>query len=589
MVDTILTVLGLLSGVALFLYGMSVMGEGLKQVAGNKLELILYKLTSTPLKGLLLGAAVTAVIQSSSATSVMVVGFVNSGLMKLSQAIGIIMGANIGTSITGWIICLSYIDGQAGLASLLSTTTISGVVAIIGIILRMFVKKDKYHALGNIMLGFAVLMVGMQMMSGAVAPLSESPAFTGFLTSFRNPVLGILFGITLTAVLQSASAAVGILQALSITGAITFSSALPMCMGIGIGAATPVLLSSIGTGVNARRTALVYLLNDVFAMLIGSTLFYSANGLFHFPFYTMVLDPFSIAMLNTVYRLLTMLILLPFTHGVEKLTKMLVKDHPDDEDDEDTDTLDLLENRFLDYPALALSQCKKAMDSMADNVVKNLMRALNLYDHFEPDTYKKIGVKEKRIDKYQDKLDTYLMQLLSRELSTAQSVQASKYLHVIPDLERIGDYGYEMAKVAKSQAEDNAYFTDISRKELDVMKEAVIDIVDMTLDSFEQDDLRMAQGVEPLRHYISQMASHLRHRRINRMKDTQEAVEQGFDYNELVNDMERIADHCSNIAIYVIETSRREADTHAYVKRLKKEAAAEYQRYMDIYKHKYIY
>lgn len=587
MADTIVTVLGLLSGVALFLYGMSVMGEGLKQVAGNKLELILYKLTSTPVKGLLLGAAVTAVIQSSSATSVMVVGFVNSGLMKLSQAIGIIMGANIGTSITGWIICLSYIDGQQGLASLLSTATISGVVAIVGIIFRMFLKKNKSHALGNIMLGFAVLMVGMQMMSGAVAPLSESAAFIGFLTSFRNPVLGILFGIALTAVLQSASAAVGILQALSITGAITFSSALPMCMGIGIGAATPVLLSSIGTSVNAKRTALVYLLNDVFAMLIGSTLFYSANALVHFSFYTMVLNPFSIALLNTVYRLLTMMILLPFTKAIEKLTKILIKERPDEEEEEDT--LDLLENRFLDYPALALSQCKKAMDSMASNVVKNLMRSLNLYDKYDPDVYSKIESKEKRIDKYQDKLDDYLMQLLSRELTEAQTAQASKYLHVIPDLERIGDYGYEMAKVAQRRAEANIFFTEVSRQELNVMKEAVTDIVDMTLQSFEENDLKQAEGVEPLRHFISVMGNRLRHRRIDRMKDSREAVEQGFDYNELVNDMERIADHCSNIAIYVIETSRQEVDAHAYVKRLKKEAAEQYKQYMDAYKQKYIY
>ncbi|WP_289642185.1 Na/Pi symporter, partial [uncultured Dubosiella sp.] len=286
-INTIVLVLTLLSGVALFLYGMSVMGDGLKQMAGNKLELILYKLTNTPLKGLLLGAAVTAVIQSSSATTVMVVGFVNSGMMKAAQAIGIIMGANIGTSITGWILCLSYIDGQQGIAQLLSTATISAIVAILGIIFRTFLKKDVYRQLGNIMLGFAILMIGMQTMSGAVAPLKDSPAFVSMLTSFTNPVLGIVFGIALTAVLQSASAAVGVLQALSVTGAIVFQSAYPMIMGIGIGAACPVLLSAMGTNKYGKRTALVYLINDVFAMILGTTLFYSVNAFVHFDFYSM--------------------------------------------------------------------------------------------------------------------------------------------------------------------------------------------------------------------------------------------------------------------------------------------------------------
>ena len=323
-------ILSLLSGVALFLFGMSLMGDGLKRVAGNKLELVLYKLTNTPIKGLLLGTVVTAIIQSSSATTVMVVGFVNSGMMKVAQAIGIIMGANIGTSITGWILCLSYIDGSSGIAQLLSTATISAVVAIVGILFKMFFKKSTYKNVGDIMLGFAILMVGMQTMSGAVSPLKENEHFVNMLTMFTNPFLGILVGIAFTAVLQSASASVGILQALSVTGSISFAAALPITMGIGVGAACPVLLSSIGTNKNGKRTALIYLLNDLFGMIFWSITFYSVNAFVHFPFMDMTMRPVTIALMNTVFRMATILLLIPFISQFEKLVFRLVKDSPED-------------------------------------------------------------------------------------------------------------------------------------------------------------------------------------------------------------------------------------------------------------------
>ena len=327
-------ILSLLSGVALFLYGMALMGDSLKKVAGNKLELILYKLTNSPIKGLLLGTVVTAIIQSSSATTVMVVGFVNSGMMKVAQAIGIIKGANIGTSITGWILCLSYIDGSSGIAQLLSTATISAIVAIIGIILRTFVKKKPYTDVGDIMLGFAILMVGMQTMSGAVSPLKENPHFVSLLTMFKNPFMGILVGIAFTAVLQSASASVGILQALSITGSITFAAALPITMGIGVGAACPVLLSSIGTNKNGKRTALIYLLNDLFGMIFWSIVFYSINAVVHFTFMDEVMTPFRTALLNSVFRILTILVLAPFISKIEKLVFILIKDTEEDNEEQ---------------------------------------------------------------------------------------------------------------------------------------------------------------------------------------------------------------------------------------------------------------
>ena len=372
----ITNVLSLLSGVALFLFGMSQMGDGLKKAAGEKLELILYKLTSTPLKGVLLGTAVTAIIQSSSATSVMVVGFVNAGMMKVAQAIGIIMGANIGTSVTGWILCLSYIDGSSGVAQILSTATISAVVAIVGILFKMVAKKVSMKNVGDIMLGFSILMVGMQMMSGAMSPLKSDPDFIELLTMFSNPFVGIIVGILFTAVLQSASASIGILQALSVMGGMTFASAFPITMGIGVGAAVPVLLSSIGTNKNGKRTALIYLLNDLFGMVFWSIAFYSVNAFVHFDFLDMVMSPVSIAILNSVFRVATVVILFPFIKWIEKLVFLLVKDAP--EELEDFADFDLLEERFLAYPALAIGQSHTAMNGMAKKARKNVIRAINL-------------------------------------------------------------------------------------------------------------------------------------------------------------------------------------------------------------------
>ncbi|MBS4908946.1 MAG: Na/Pi cotransporter family protein, partial [Ruminococcus sp.] len=407
-------ILSLLSGVALFLFGMSLMGDGLKMVAGNKLEAFLYRMTNTPLKGVALGTGVTSVIQSSSATTVMVIGFVNSGMMKLKQAIGIIMGANIGTSITGWILCLSYIDGKNGIAKILSTATISAVVAIIGIILRMACKRSVHKNIGNIMLGFAILMTGMQTMSGAVSPLKDSPAFTNMLTMFSNPLIGILVGIAFTAVLQSASATVGVLQALSVTGILTFSSAFPIVLGIGVGAACPVLISAIGANKNGKRTALIYLLNDLFGMLFWSIVFYTLNAIFHFKFMNIVMTPVYIALMNTVFRAATICILSPFIKYIEKLVYILIKD--DEEDLDEQKDFDLLEERFLNYPAIAIAQSHTAMNGMARKARKNLSRSVSLLKKYSDEKYQKIEEKEVLIDKYEDKLGTYLMQLTGKEL-----------------------------------------------------------------------------------------------------------------------------------------------------------------------------
>ena len=581
----IMIVLTLLSGVALFLYGMSLMGDGLKRVAGNQLELVLYKLTNTPIKGVLLGTIVTAIIQSSSATTVMVVGFVNSGMMKVAQAIGIIMGANIGTSVTGWILCLSYIDGSSGIAQLLSTATISAVVAIIGIIFKMFVKKANYKNVGDIMLGFAILMVGMQTMSGAVSPLKDNPHFVNLLTKFENPFMGIIVGIAFTAVLQSASASVGILQALSVTGSISFAAALPITMGIGVGAACPVLLSSIGTNKNGKRTALIYLLNDLFGMIFWSIVFYSVNAFVHFKFLNMTMSPIKIAMMNSIFRLATIMILLPCINLIEKLVFRLIKDDP--EDLEEQADFDLLEERFLAYPALAIGQSHTAVNGMAKKARKNINRALSLLGDYSQDKYNKVQEKENLIDKYEDKLGTYLMQLTGQEMSTVQMQQVSKFLHTISDFERLGDHAVNISNVANEISEKKITFSESAQKELSVLEAAVREIVDLTVDAFCEDDLEMAAKIEPLRELIGILCNDLKNRHVNRLREGKCEFRQGFAFNDLLTNLERIAAHCSNVAVAMIETETSEFDTHEYLKSVRHMKDDAYLECFDSYARKY--
>lgn len=579
------SILSLLSGVALFLYGMSVMGDSLKKVAGNKLELILYKLTSTPLKGILLGTAVTAIIQSSSATTVMVVGFVNSGMMKVAQSIGIIMGANIGTSVTGWILCLSYIEGSGGIAQLLSTATISAVVAIIGIVFRMVMKKDSYRHVGEIMLGFAILMFGMQTMSGAVAPLKDSETFRSMLTMFTNPAAGILVGILFTAVLQSASASVGILQALSVTGGISFAVALPIVMGIGVGAACPVLMSAIGTNKNGKRTALIYLLNDLFGMLFWSIVFYTLNAIFHFKFMNVVMTPVYIALMNTVFRAATICILSPFIKYIEKLVYILIKD--DEEDLDEQKDFDLLEERFLNYPAIAIAQSHTAMNGMARKARKNLSRSVSLLKKYSDEKYQKIEEKEVLIDKYEDKLGTYLMQLTGKELSGDQTKQVSKFLHTISDFERMGDHALNVARTAKELYDKKIVFSDEARYELNVLIAAMKEIVTSTVQAFSRDDLQMAARIEPLRELIGMLCDELKMRHVDRLQSGKCGISQGFAFNDLLTNIERVSDHCSNVAVAMIELESRNFDTHEYLKSVREMRNTEYKRYFEEYEQKY--
>lgn len=572
-ISIVLLVLGLLSGVALFLYGMGVMGDGLKKVAGNKMETLLYRLTNTPIKGILLGAGVTAIIQSSSATSVMVVGFVNSGMMKVVQGIAIIMGANIGTSITGWILCLSDIEGAGGIASLLSSSSIAAIVAIFGILLKKIAKKDSTKAVGDIMLGFTILMLGMSTMKSAMAPLQDNPSFTGLLTKFSNPILGILLGILITAVLQSASASVGILQSIASSGYLPFSAALPIVMGIGVGAACPVLMSGMSSNKNGKRTALVYLINDLFGMIICSILFYAGQAIItkggSFAFMNTRMSSVSIALLNTVYRIVTILFLAPFIKQINKLVFWIIKDTA--EDVEDQAEFDLLEDRFLPNPDIALAQVHTVMNSMASKAQKNVHRSFELMENYTLEAFNVIKEKENVIDKYEDKLGTYLMKATSKDMNQNQTRQSSKFLHTVSDFERIGDHASGISKVAKELDDKKIEFSDSAKKEIAVLQEAVNEVLSMATESFETDNIVIAHQVEPLHMTVRTLCGQLRKNHIARLQKGNCGVETGFAFNDLLSNMERISAHCSNIAVAMIEFEGNDFNTHAYLKEVRQQ------------------
>lgn len=559
-------VISLLGGVALFLFGMGLMGDGLKKVAGNQMEMILYRMSGTPLKGILLGTGVTAVIQSSSATSVMVVGFVNSGMMRLEQAISVIHGALIGTSITGWIICLSSIEGT-GWVSLLSTSTISAVVALIGIILRMLKKSQTQVHVGDILLGFAVLMYGMQAMTGAVAPLKQSEAFISLLTTFTNPILGIVVGAAFTAVLQSASAAIGILQALSMTGAISFACAYPIILGVAVGASVPVLISSIGARTDGRRSALLYLLIEVIAVVVFALIYYIPGLFVTFGFEYLVMSPVTIAISNTMFRVLSAVVLMPFNKPMIKLSERIIKSDPNERN---ADTyFDRLDERFLRTPALAIEQCRLTVDDMAFLSVENIRDAFELIGNYSDKGFKKVVDLEDLIDKFEDKLGTYLVKITSHDLNTEQSDDVSKYLHTLSDFERISDHALNIAETSKEIKEKKTVFSEGAQHEIDVMLAALNEILDTASRAFVNNDIQLAYRVEPLEEQVDYLCDTMKLHHIERVQKGSCSLEQGFVFNDLLNNFERVADHCSNIAVAVIELNADNFDTHDYINNLK--------------------
>lgn len=580
---SISNIIALLGGVALFLFGMGLMGDGLKKVAGDKLELVLYRLAGTPAKGIALGAGVTAAIQSSSATTIMVVGFVNSGMMKLGQAIPVIQGALIGTSITGWIICLSSIQG-AGWASLLSTATITSVMAVAGIILRMFSKNQKKQ-IGDIMLGFAVLMFGMQTMSGAVAPLKESETFIRLLMTFSNPIVGILVGAAFTAVIQSSSAAIGILQALSMTGAVSFATAYPVILGVAMGAAVPVLLSSVGAKADGRRAAISYLLIEVLGAVVCGILYYSLDAAIGFGINGMIVSPVSIALINTLFRLATALILGPLNKQLKKLATALIKESADER--EMNEVLDRLDERFLKHPALAIEQSRLTINSMAQAAKGNLLNSLSLLSHYSDELFEKIELTEDSVDMFEDKIGSYLVQINTNELNKKQNESVSKYLHTLSDFERISDHAMNLAEVAQEIHQKKLSFSPEAGKELGVLTDALQEILELSFSAFAEDDLEKAYMVEPLEERIDLLCDELKMRHVDRLQQGICSLSHGFVFNDLITNFERVGDHCSNLAIAIIELAANAYDTHGYVINLKKLHAHNFDALYEHYTEKY--
>ncbi|MBQ5739547.1 MAG: Na/Pi cotransporter family protein [Oscillospiraceae bacterium] len=573
--------IALLGGLAFFLFGMTLLGDGLKRVAGSKLEIILGKLTATTFKGVLLGALVTAVIQSSSATTVMVVGFVNSGIMKLVNAIGIIIGANIGTTATGWILVLADVEGSGAFSS----ATMFALIAFIGIILFFFCKNSTKKSIGMIMLAFSVLMSGMQSMSGAMAPLKTSPAFLNFISAVSNPLVAILVGIAVTAVIQSCSASIGILQALSITGVISYEVAVPMVLGMCIGACAPVLLSAIGANVNGKRAAFVYLYFNIAGSILLMIPFYILHAVVGLDFMSATATSMGIAIVNTTYKVLATCLLAPFAKVLEKLAVTTIREKKSDEDDDEEDNL--LDERFLEYPPLALEQIGKTLQQMSTAAFKNLSRAISLFSEFKPERFEKILRREEKVDRYEDHLGAYLVKLHRKELNEKETLLSGRYLNCLGNLERVSDHAVNIAELAEELSRKRVSFSEQAAAELRICIDAVTEITKLTQEALESDNVEKARMVEPLEDVIDALTQELKVRHIQRVQEGRCTLELGFIFNDCINNFERVADHCSNIAVAILEGTDASVQSHAYLHSLKENDRDEYRERFNEWAKKY--
>lgn len=546
------TILTFLGGLAFFLYGMNVMGDGLSKLSGGRLERILENLTSNPVKGVLLGAAVTAVIQSSSATTVMVVGFVNSGIMRLNQAVSIIMGANIGTTITSWILSLTGIESSNFFLQLLKPTSFSPVLAFIGVILYMFTKNETKKDAGIIMLGFAVLMFGMDTMSGAVKPLADVPAFTNLFVAFSNPVLGLLAGTILTAIIQSSSASVGILQALCVTGAVTYSSALPIIMGQNIGTCVTALISAIGASKNAKRAAMVHLYFNIIGTFTFMILFYLLNAAIHFSFLTDTANAAGIAVVHSAFNIFATLVLLPFSKVLVKLATLTIRDKEEAASTLPARDLPALDTRFLEQPAFAMEQSRHAAMIMAEDSEGSLRQAMELLMHYDQEQANSVTILEGKVDNYEEELGTYLLKLSDKDLNRDDSRTLSILLQSLADLERISDHALLIAGSAQEMHTKNLTFSEKAQEELKIMMNSILEILDMTYRVLDTQDASLASGVEPLETSIRNWGKELKSRHIRRLREGKCTVEMGFVLTDITTSLERVASHCSNIASYVL-------------------------------------
>lgn len=580
----IFSVLTLIGGLVLFLYGMDVMGQGLERLAGGKLEKLFDKLTSNPFKGALLGFVVTAIIQSSSATTVMLVGFVNSGIMKLRQSIGIIMGANIGTAVTAWLLSMTGIEGGNIWLEMLKPSSFTPILALVGIIFYMFMKDDKHKFIGMILLGFTVLMYGMDIMSGSVEPLKDMPEFSQILLMFDNPILGILVGAGLTAIIQSSSASVGILQALSSTGAVHFSTALPIILGQNIGTCITAAISAIGTNKNAKRVAAIHLMFNIIGTIIFVALYYPLNAVFEFAFANAVVDALDIAVIHTLFKVVTTVILFPFIGLLEKLSYIVIRDK-DSNGTAGSDT-PVIDERFMSTPAFAVAQCKTQTVKMAELAKKNIIDAISLIKKWDKTTAHQISETERAVDKYEDVIGTYLVRLSGQEMSYQDSRTVSTILHTISDFERISDHAKNIYSSAKELHEKKIELSKKAQAELEVMFSAIEEIIDLTIKSIRDNDLYSAYLVEPLEEVVDQLRTKLKSRHIKRLQKGSCSMETGFIYLDLLTSLERVSDHCSNVAVCLIQVSDDNFETHEYLRTVKT-SGEEFDSHVDKYLEKY--
>lgn len=584
---TIFHVFSLFGGLALFLFGMDIMGKALEKQAGGHLQKILSRLTDSPIKGFFLGLVVTAVIQSSSATTVMVVGFVNSGIMQLHQAIGVIMGSNVGTTVTSWILSLSGLEGDSLLIQMMKPTSFSPVLAFIGIILYMC-KSERKKGVGTIMIGFAVLMTGMTAMSDAVSPLQDEAWFTSLFVRFSNPILGVLVGALVTAVIQSSSASVGILQALSSTGVITYGSAIPIIMGQNIGTCVTALISSVGANKNARRAAIIHLYFNIIGVTLFLVAFYGLNAVLHFTFVNDTIAAWDIAIVHSVFNVLTTAVLLPFANVLEKLAFITIP-----EDAAQQEKFALLDERLLNTPTVAVQRARAATADMAELARAGVMQAMSLTHTWDDALAKKVREQEQKVDDYEDALGTYLVKLSGYQLSHADSQSVNTLLHTISDFERISDHSVNLLESAEEMKEKSVRFSNDAREELRVLEDAVQDILNRTTDAFRKGDLHMAGKVEPLEAVVNELVRAIKARHVARLQVGSCSIEYGFVLEDLLTNYERICDHCSNVAVAQIEVAQDSFDTHAYLNDLRQsnqtKESEQFHRRLDRYRERYLF
>lgn len=575
----IFDLLQFIGGLALFLYGMSYMGTALEKLSGGRLENMLEKMTSNRFKGLLLGMGVTAVIQSSSAVTVMAVGFVNSKILTLHQVVGIIMGANIGTTITSWLISLTGIEGSSIFIQLLKPSSFSPVIAIIGVFLLLSKKEGKRKNIGAIMIGFATLMFGMDYMSSAVEPLKDVPQFTGMLTMFSNPILGILAGTLLTAVIQSSSASVGILQALAVTGSITVSSAFPIILGQNIGTCITALISSAGTGKNGKRTAVIHLLFNIFGVTAAMAVFYSVKGIFKLPIFDEVINAGSIAAIHTIFNVFSTAILFPLGSLIEKLACIIIPNGKDEK-------AELIDEKFVLSSVYAIDKAKEKCNEMAATALKSTDMTLNIIKKYSSSKSKAIADNEKLLDKYEDELETYIVKISASELDLKSSVKLTLLSHAVGNFERIGDYAYNILKVKQKMHTDKIHFSEAACRELEIMSLAVKEITENTVSAFINEDLDTAAGIEALEQVIDNLKVKLKSNHSNRMENGECSIENGILFFDIINSLERISDHCSNLTLCMLELSQKSYRIHQYSKNLKS-GSSTFMEHFENYSKKY--